>query len=208
MIKLTSNVLNIGNIVSATLTIEPQLVYGYGYGYNNGDGSYDFFDVFGLEGDKLGRFFDYAGATLGYGYGFGYEYTQNICSDDRSRKFTLTVSPSGIYDVKIYVKGQGESDIASGTTDSGGVLEFEIQDSETHTDFMNIFLHDELDASGINHNNQSQGTTFISERNSFIDIIVDISNTYSANKLIKLTSDVVSFTGATSKIIKLTAQVG
>lgn len=79
--------------VNVTITVESLPVYGYGYGYNRIDGTVDFFDIFGMDGDKEGYFVNHGDLSLGYQYGFGYEYTQNFCSLTRTRKVTVQVTP-------------------------------------------------------------------------------------------------------------------
>jgi len=217
--KTTARVLDDSGKVNIAIAVESVPTYGYGYGYNPVSGL-DFFDIFGLEGEKLGYFLDPITTPFGYSYGFGYEYTENICSYDRTRTFTATVTKSDLspavgYTVKVYVKGQGFADDIIGTTDANGQFSFDVQDLDVHMDETSYFMHEELqiledDAEeqyGDVFLNNSAGTTDLANRDSYLDILVEVVNTFADNQRIKLKARASDSTDVSGIKIKVIAKV-
>lgn len=228
-IKSTSKVLDNSKKVSVGIDITTMPTYGYGYGYHNVGGELDFFDIFGLDGEKVGYFVD-PETPNGYSYGFGYEYTENIIgyeyagdliTSQRVRTCTVTVtkldgSPIGstIYTVNVHVKGQGYCSPITGTTDSQGKFSFIVNDFNPHVDDVNYFTHDEMiiiDDSkqefGEVLQNTSKSVSDSSEKDSYLDILVEVEDTFSKNPRIRLFSNIYDSSEAENFKILVNARI-
>lgn len=60
------------------------LIYGYGYGYDNPLDAFDFFNIFGVNGDNTGY-----GIQVPYGYQFGFENVTFATDDTIQRNFKI-----------------------------------------------------------------------------------------------------------------------
>lgn len=155
--------------------------YEYGYGYSQYVDGVDFFDVFDTSNGFGFGYSEYGLNTYHtYGYCYGNELIYN-------------------YKIKVYVIGQGYSDIYEGFTNGNGYFVFNVQDDCPHYDQIYFLLRSDENKNIVN----MKGTSYLGEANSFLDIIVEVENVFINYSNIKCVSSAKGYDNDSITLIQL-----
>lgn len=206
---VSSTVLGHDDLVTVQVHVEAEPFYGYGYGYVEQGEAADFFNVFGIDGETYGSIIDPQpeppdNAII---YGWGYEYSRSISGNSRVKKVTVTVTPqtadtNKTYDLLIHINGEGYSNVFEGTTTSGELktFSFSVFDCNLPTERDYTLLDAE-------HTIVGHGATQLSDKDTFLDIVVDVIGAKQMPPKIAMSAETVAQEYTISKKIKLQGTV-